>query len=133
MQSNVLGAVVEIEFIVTPEMTAELDGKEIHPVYSTFWLAKHAETVARKAVEPFFEYGENAVGAELSVRHEAMTHVGAKVVMRAKVVKVETKKIVCEIEAFSGGKRIASGSQTQIVLPDAKIKELVAEAYSRKS
>lgn len=133
MLGNPLHAIAEITIYVTPEMTAQLSGTEIHPVYSTFWLAYHAECAARKAIEPYFEAGENAVGSALELRHEAMTPVGAAISVTARVTEVTGNRIVCSIEARKefGGKRIrvASGSQTQTVLPQTVLDALIRRAY----
>jgi predicted thioesterase len=117
------------ECIVTQEMCASLDGVDIHPVYSTFWLSYHAEIAARRAIDAFFDEGENAIGGELSLRHEAMCAVGDHVRVEARVRSVTAKKIVCDIEAFAASKRIAVGHQTQIVLPQTTIDALVQQAY----
>jgi predicted thioesterase len=132
---------------VTPEMTASLNGAEIHPVYSTFWLAYHAECAARLVIEPFFEAGDNAIGAELSLRHEAMAPVGAVVRVGARVTDVQERmdemigreivhRVVCAVEAFceaaSGEYRIASGSQTQIILPQHRIDTLLHQAQAKQ-
>lgn len=132
MKSNVRTSSAEIEFDVTSAMTATLDGRDIHPVYSTFWLAYHAEVAARRAIEPYFDDGENAVGGELSLRHEAMAAVGDRVRVRAVVTEVTDRKIVCSIEAFSQWRRIATGHQVQIVLPQHHIDKLTDEAYGKR-
>ncbi|MES2765087.1 MAG: hypothetical protein V4642_04420 [Bacteroidota bacterium] len=128
MKPEVQNSSYEMQILVTPEMTAKLDGAEIHAVYSTFWLCYHAEVAARKAIEPYFEKGENAVGAEVCMRHEAMAAVGDTVFLKATVSEVKGKKIVCTITAQTAKKQIASGHQTQIVLPDEVLKDMVLEA-----
>ncbi len=133
MKTEVRTSSAEIEIEVTPSMTAALDGREIHRVYSTFWLAYHAEVAARRAIEPYFDEGENAVGGEVCVRHEAMAAVGDYVRVRAVVTEVKERKIVCSIEAFSRRGRIATGHQVQIVLAQREIDRLVDDAYGRNS
>jgi predicted thioesterase len=128
MKPAVQNSTYEMEIFVTEEMTAKLDGREIHAVYSTFWLCYHAEVAARKAIEPYFETGENALGAEVCMRHEAMAAVGDTVFLTAAVNEVKGKKIVCTITARTAKKQIASGHQTQIVLPDDVLKNMVLEA-----
>ncbi|MBL8000244.1 MAG: thioesterase [Candidatus Kapabacteria bacterium] len=119
-----------VSITVTPDMTAQLDGREIHPVYSTFWLGYHAEVAARRAIEPYFDEGENAVGGALSITHHAMCAVGRKVDITATVVRVGTKSIVCDVRAVDErGTLLATGSQTQIVLPQREIDALIATAY----
>jgi fluoroacetyl-CoA thioesterase len=135
MRSEVRSSQAEVCCTVSDAMTAQLDGKKIHPVYSTFWLALHAETAARRAIEPFFEDDENAVGGELHVRHLEMTAVGTEIRIVATVQTVTQRKIVCSIEGYaitpSGEVHIATGSQTQIVLPQAQIDHRIQQAYKR--
>lgn len=132
MKTSVQSASAEIEIEVTPAMTATLDGREIHPVYSTFWLAYHAEVAARRAIEPYFDEGENAVGGEICLRHEAMAATGDRVRVRAVVTAVSARKIVCSIEAFSQWRRIATGHQVQVLLSQRQIDALTDEAYGKR-
>ncbi len=113
---------------VTEEMTAVLDGRLIHPVYSTYWLAYHSEVAARRAIESFFDPGENAVGGELYLKHLAMAAVGDQVTITATVTEVRLPVIKCRIEAVSRSRKIAEGFQTQIVLPQDRIDQLLREA-----
>lgn len=130
MKTGVENSTGVVDVIVTPEMTAQLDGREIHPVYSTFWLAYHAEVAARRAIEPFFEDGENAVGAELHIKHLAMTSIGAKVRISARVTSVRGPVITCAIEARVGNKNtlVAEGIQVQVCVADALLRVKVAGA-----
>jgi predicted thioesterase len=131
MKPGVLGSTAEVTVYVTPAMAAILEEHLVHPVYSTFWLAYHAEVAARRAIEPFFEEGENAVGAELWLRHEAMAPIGAQVVVRAEVTEHEGNRIWCRIEARLGERCIATGRQLQIVLPHEKLQQRVHHAYAQ--
>lgn len=128
MRPEVAHSSAEIRFRVTDEMVAVLDGKLIHPVYSTFWLAYHSEVAARKAIEQYFEPGENAVGGEIYIKHLAMAAVGDIVTVRATVTEVRLPVIRCTIEAFSTTRKIAEGFQTQIVMDHDRIQQLIRQA-----
>ncbi len=130
MKAGVENSVGAIDVVVTPEMSARLDGREIHAVYSTFWLAYHAEVAARRAIEPFFEEGENAVGAELQIKHLAMTAIGATVHITARVTQVRGPVITCAIEARVGNKNtlVAEGIQVQVCIADTIVQERVKNA-----
>ncbi len=130
MKASVNSSFGVFECVVREDMCAHLDGTPIHPVYSTFWLGYHAEVAARRAIENHFEQGENAVGGELGLRHEAMCAVGDRVRIEARVVEVRGAIIRCTIEAFSSKRRIAIGHQTQIVMSQERIDKLVEEAYA---
>jgi fluoroacetyl-CoA thioesterase len=130
MKRGIESAVGSLEFTVTPEMTARLDGREIHPVYSTFWACHHCEVAARRAIEPYFEVGENAVGSSLSLRHMAMAAVGADICVTARVERIHGNRIICHVQVTTAHTQhlLAEGTQEQVVLPDSKLKELVANA-----
>jgi predicted thioesterase len=139
MKTSVYEGRAELHFVVEHQMRAVLEGREMHPVYSTFWLSYHAEVAARRAIEPYFDEDENAVGASLTLVHEAMAPIGAQLRVVACVQEVrllsEGAVIVCSVEAFARyGKqeeRIAHGTQTQVSLPQASIDKRVHEAYQR--
>ena len=128
MRSDVAHSVGVFETIVSNDMTAILDGINIHRVYSTFWLCYHAEVAARRAIEPYFTDAENAVGGEIFLRHEAMCAVGDTIRVEAHVKEITQRKIVCEILAYSSLGRIASGRQTQILMSNSEIDTLMNQA-----
>lgn len=131
VKDDVRSSTAHVIVTVTEEMTARLDGREIHPVYSTFWLAYHAEVAARRAIEPYFDEGENAVGGALSLEHRAMAPVGAVVDVEARVVNVEGNRIVCAITAINENTLLAEGTQVQIVMRSETLRKKVDEAYRR--
>ena len=131
MKPEVATARYEFETPVTEEMAATLNGRLLHPVYSTFWMAYHAEVAARLTIEPYFEEGENAVGGVVEVKHEAMAAIGDTVRISARVIEIKGRKIVCEIEVFSKSRRIGFGKQVQITMANEEIEKLVTEAQAR--
>lgn len=132
MHPDVLHGIGTVDLTVTPEMTATLDGKEIHRVYSTFWLAYHAEVAARRAIEPYFEADDNAVGSGLEIKHLAMAAIGAHVRITATVCSVEGRAIRCAIDArvIPSGTVIATGTQDQIVLPSHVLSDKASKALT---
>jgi fluoroacetyl-CoA thioesterase len=131
MRAEVFGHTAEVRVQVTPEMVAALDGVVVHPVCSTFWIAYYAEVAARRAIEPFFEEGENAIGAALHLEHIAMAPVGSELLVRAVVERMEGNRVWCRWEAFAAGQRIAQGEQLQVILPHERIQALLRQAYER--
>ncbi|GAB1429771.1 hypothetical protein MASR2M18_06030 [Ignavibacteria bacterium] len=128
MKKEVVNSIGVFEEIVRQEHTAVLDGCTIHPVYSTFWLAYHTEAASRRAIEPYFDEGENAVGAAISLRHIAMAGIGENIKIQAKVKKISGAKIICKITVTASERVIALGTQTQIVMPQSRIDVLIREA-----
>lgn len=130
MKPGIESAVGIVEIVVTPEMTARLDDRELHPVYGTFWAGYHAEVASRRAIEPYFDDGENAVGSALELKHLAMAAIGAAVRITARVVSIDRNRILCEVEIIAKPSNVvlARGSQEQVLLPDSKLRELVQRA-----
>ena len=107
------GATNTIEVTVTPEMTARIAGREIHPVYGTVALVADVERVCRELLEPHLEPGEEGVGGALEVTHRAPVPVGETVTVTATVALVEPTRLVCEVIARHGGVMVARGSFEQ--------------------
>lgn len=118
-----------LDVVVTEEMTAHLEGHVLHRIYGTFWACYHAEVAARKAIEPYFDEGENAVGSELAISHHTMAPVGALLHVTATVESVRDRRIVCRVEIRHGDRLVASGTQQQTILPTTVIDRKVREVY----
>ena len=118
------GAEAEVTITVTDEMMARFEELGlVHPVYSTWFMVKHMELAARKVILPFLEPDEEAVGHAVSVTHLAPTPVGATVTARASLSSIDGNKIICAVEAHSGGVKIGEGTTVQVVMPAAVLRE----------
>ncbi len=131
MKPGIESAVAHIDVVVIDEMVARLDDRILHPVYSTFWLGYHAEVAARRAIEPYFEDGENACGTGLALKHQAMAAIGAAIRIEARVTSIVGNRILCRIEARIKGTDIclATGTQEQAVLPTERLARLAESAH----
>ena len=90
----VVGDEVTHPVTVTAEMTARLFGREIHPVYATAWMVRHAEEAGRLLVEPHLGADEDATGYRIEVTHERPAWVGDRLTVTARVIRVDTRE--CE-------------------------------------
>jgi predicted thioesterase len=109
--------------VITEEMTVDFGelGK-IHPVYATYWIAKHMEEAGRKVIIPFLEEPDEGIGSAVTVQHLASALPGMRVEVIAKHVATEGRKIVCDCSATSElGDLIATGSTEQVVLPASRV------------
>jgi predicted thioesterase len=75
------------------------------------------ELASRKLILPFLESGEDAVGHAVSVTHLAPAGVGATVIARARLERLDGRQIICAVEAHAGEVRIGEGTTVQVVLP----------------
>jgi fluoroacetyl-CoA thioesterase len=109
--------------VVTDEMTVDFGelGK-IHPVYATYWIARHMEEAGRKVILPFLEEKDEGLGTAVAVNHLASALPGMRIEIIARHTGTEGRKILCECTATSElGDLIATGSTEQVVLPAAKV------------
>lgn len=107
-------------------MTVDFDQPQpglgkLHPVYATYWLAKHFELVSRKLTLPYLEEHEEGIGFELSVRHLAPALPGTEVELEAQLLRVEGDRVYCRCTAIVMGELIGEGSTTQVIRPRSEL------------
>ncbi|MBB6098201.1 putative thioesterase [Deinobacterium chartae] len=112
-----------LEVLVTPEMTVHFEELgRLHPVYATYWMAKHFEEAGRKIILPFLEEGENGLGSAVSVDHRASALPGMRVTITATLERVEGRRIYASMTAVNElGDLIGTGSTVQVALPQERI------------
>lgn len=123
MRSIPEGFTQTLTITVTDEMTVDFGelGK-VHPVYATYWMAKHFEEAGRKIILPFLEDSEGGIGSQVEVFHTASALPGMQVTVTATFERQEGRRIHATMRAVNGlGDDIGHGSTTQFVLPQAKI------------
>jgi len=122
------GTAAEVRLTVTDAMTVHFDELgTTHPVYATWMMIKHMEEAGRKAILPFLEPGEDAVGSAIDVVHLAPTPAGATVRARAVVERVEGRRIHCRVEAHNEREKIGEGRTVQVVVARARLEATYRE------
>ena len=121
------GQTAEIQFIVTPDMFAQFEGKVVHQLLSTAALGHQMEWAARQIILPYLEPHEEGMGARLTVHHHCPTPGGALVKVRASVSEVRTNKVECKVEAMTDGSNIADGSVLQAIVKREWIQERIQQ------
>ncbi|HEX7022846.1 MAG TPA: thioesterase family protein, partial [Trueperaceae bacterium] len=115
------GATAHFEVVVTDLMTVDFQQADarlgrLHPVYATYWLARHMELVSRKIILPYLEPGEEGIGCELSVRHLASALPGMTLHFSATCERHDGRRIYARCRAVSElGDTIGEGSTTQVI------------------
>ena len=109
--------------LVTDEMTVQFgELGAVHPVYATYWMARHFEEAGRKIILPFLEEGEGGIGTEVQVTHTASALPGMTVTITATFERMEGRRVVCSMRAVSElGDEIGHGTTGQMALPQARI------------
>ncbi|GAA5437505.1 thioesterase family protein [Deinococcus sp. A31D244] len=108
---------------VTDEMTVNFgELGRLHPVYATYWMARHFEEAGRKIILPFLEEGEGGIGTQVDVTHTASALPGMRVTVTATFERQEGRRVTARMVAVNElGDQIGHGTTTQMVLPQARI------------
>lgn len=118
------GDTKEFRHIVTDADAARFESGEVHPVYSTFALARDAEWAGRLFVLDMKEDGEEGIGTGITVTHHSPALMDQEVVFTATLTEVNKNEVVVDYAAHVGGRLIATGKTWQKILKKEKIERL---------
>ena len=104
------------EFVAMPE------------VFATGFLVGFLEWACIKAVKPHLDWpSEQTVGTHIDVSHLAATPPGLEVTAKVKLVEVDGRRLVFEVEADDGVDLISRGKHERFIINkekfDAKMKQ----------
>lgn len=120
-----IGDTKEYIHVVTEADTAVFQGKQVHPVYATYALARDAEWVCRQFVIDMKEDDEEGIGTFVQVYHQSPAIVGETVQFIATLRAINGHEIICSFRASSGNRLIAEGTTGQKILKRQKIREII--------
>ena len=112
--------------VVGPDDTARFPTGEVHPVYSTFALAREAEWSGRQFVLGMKEADEEGIGTGITVTHHSPAGIGQEVAFTATLIAVQGNEVVTGYKATVGARLIADGEQRQKILKSERLKQLFA-------
>jgi fluoroacetyl-CoA thioesterase len=123
MQAIPEGFTQTLSVTVTDDMTVNFgELGRLHPVYATYWMARHFEEAGRKIILPFLEDGEGGIGTQVDVTHTASALPGMRVTVTATFERQEGRRVIARMVAVNElGDQIGHGTTTQMVLPQARI------------
>jgi len=105
-----IGIAAERTVIVTSEMTVGHFVADMPQVYATPMMILHMEMASGSAIASLLPEGFVSVGMDVKVRHLAATPVGRTVRAIARVVEIDRKSVVFEVEAWDGDRKIGDGT-----------------------
>ncbi|HLQ34990.1 MAG TPA: thioesterase family protein [Chloroflexota bacterium] len=85
-------------------------------VLGTPYMINLMEIASAKAVEPELETGQTTVGTQVDVRHLAATPIEMKVTATARLVEVDGRRLVFEVEAYDEREKIGEGRHERFVM-----------------
>jgi fluoroacetyl-CoA thioesterase len=128
-----IGYRARIDVIVTDEMVVDFaELGRVHPVYATYWMARHMEEAGRKVIVPWLEAGEDGIGSAVSVRHLAPALVGMRLEIEAEHTSTKGNRVMvsCTATDEEGG-LLGTGETEQVILPSATIAASIDEVARR--
>jgi predicted thioesterase len=114
------GMTAEKLVTVTTEMTVRHVVPGMPVVYGTPMMILHMEMAAGSAVQPLLPAGHVSVGMMVNIRHLAATPVGRTVRAIARVVAVEARSVLFEVQAWDGNRKIGDGTHRRGVVDVAE-------------
>ena len=128
MRSIPVGAKGSFEAVVRPEdLASTFKDASLPPVLSTPVMIKFMENAALRAIRPYLEGDETAVGTAVNVRHLASTPVGRKVRAEAEVTAVDGTRISFSVRATDFDHEIGEGSHERRVVNRVRLTRHAAE------
>jgi predicted thioesterase len=105
-----IGMTAQKTAVVTSEMTVGHFVAYMPQVYATPMMILHMEMASGAAIASYLPEGFVSVGMDVKVRHLAATPVGRTVRAIARVIQIDAKSVVFEVEAWDGNRKIGDGT-----------------------
>ena len=122
------GHTVDMPARVEKHMRPRLEGLVKHPLYATWAMVYHMETVSRMLLAPYLEPHEEAVGGGVLVKHLRPARIGAPLHVVARLVRVRGSRVYTRAEVHTRGRKIGEGSVLQVVMTRSRFAKLLKEA-----
>jgi fluoroacetyl-CoA thioesterase len=91
------------------------------PILSTPVMIKFMENAALRAIRPYLDAKETAVGTAISVRHLAATPLGRRVRAEAEVTEVDGHRVSFTVRAADDQHEIGAGTHERRVIDAARM------------
>jgi predicted thioesterase len=123
LKNVTIGMTAEKTATVTPEMTVGHFVAGMPQVYATPMMILHMEMASGSAIAAHLPVGFISVGMEVKVRHLAATPVGRTVRAISRVIQIDLKSVVFEVEAWDGNRKIGDGTHRRGIVNVAEFEK----------
>jgi fluoroacetyl-CoA thioesterase len=96
--------------------SAKAYGSGLVDVFSTPAMIAFMENTAQQSVQEYLSEGFTTVGTEVNIKHLKATPINARVNCKSKLVNIDGKKLLFEVQAFDEEGMIGSGFHTRFVI-----------------
>ena len=122
-----VGMTHEIERQTTEEMSAQNVFPHVPHVYATSVMVGHMEAVCAEMVLSHLGEGEQTVGIGMKFSHTAATPLGMKVRFSAKLIEIDGRKLVFEVEGYDEADKIGKATHQRFIIDAEKFNSRVAK------
>jgi fluoroacetyl-CoA thioesterase len=117
-----IGAKGSFDAVVRREdLASTFKDATLPPVLSTPVMIKYMENAALRAIRPYLEANETAVGTAINVRHLAATPLGHRVHAEAEVTEVDGHRVAFAVRASDEEHEIGTGTHERAVIDGARM------------
>jgi fluoroacetyl-CoA thioesterase len=113
-------------WVVTRELTLAQINPEWPAVFSTPAMIGLMESASSEAVRPCLPAGSFQVGVRIEVDHLKALPVGATVIVSSKLVEIEGRRLIFQVEARSGSEVIGRGRIFHTLVNHARFLDIAA-------
>ena len=114
------------ERVVTPEMTLAHVDPEWPAIFSTPAMIGLMELASSRAIQPALPAGSIQVGVRVEVDHLKAVPAGATVIADSKLVEIDGRRLIFEVEARSGAEVIGRGRIFHTIVEHSRFVALAA-------
>ncbi len=111
--------------IVTNDKTAAEMGSGTLPVYATPAMIALMEKTAMLSVAAELAEDEATVGTKLEIAHLAASGLGAEIKCESTLTEIDRKRLVFQVEAYSGETLIGKGIHERFIINTVKFMDKV--------
>lgn len=120
----------EIVTEVTNENTAAAIKSGVLEVFATPAMAALMEETCFKSVQGELEEGWGTVGTGLNIGHLSATPIGMKVRCVSKLVEVDGRRLVFDIQAFDDAGLVGQGTHERFIIQNEKFMDKAKKKVS---
>lgn len=114
----------QTRYLVRDSDVATFQGMVVHPVCSTFTLAREIEWSTRQFVLEMRDHDEEGIGTSIEIDHRGPAFVGEEIIFTAWVDQINGHELICGYEAKVSDRIIAQGKTGQKILKREKIDKI---------
>lgn len=126
-----VGVELSRKYTVASEHTAKFLGSGDVEVLSTPSMIAFMENTAREVAQKYLPENLTTVGTRVDVKHLSPAPRGAEIVVYAKLVQQDRRRLMFEVRAFWGNELIGEGTHERFIVDREKFLSKIREKISR--